>query len=427
MAENLDNQSFGNFSIQDTMEMGMGNQELLNDLMGPETSTTNPDDLQDINTPNKTTEPATVKQAPSKKEAHAVETDSKEKEDATKSLEDFLLEGDDDEEENEEEVAPAPTKTKAPKAETTDNEEDTEDDQEAPVESTFSSLSKDLFKLGVFSKEENEEEEPISTPEQFLERFNSEKKKGAIEVVNNFIGQFGEDYQNAFDAIFVKGVDPKEYFGTFNKIQSFAEMDLADETNQVAVIKQALLDQGFEAEDVTTEVERLKNYGDLETVATRHHKVLVKKEAAKLQQLEQQREQQLQQQAQYKQQYTANIQNVLQDKLKAKEFDGIPLNPKLAGELQDFLITDKYKTPTGEMLTEFDRTILDLKRPENHEKKVKVGLLLKILEKDPTLSTIQKTGLTKKSNELFGEVARQAQKSALKSSKPQAKSTSWFV
>ena len=85
------------------------------------------------------------------------------------------------------------------------------------------------------------------------------------------------------------------------------------------------------------------------------------------------------------------------------------------------------KTPTGEMLTEFDRTILDLKRPENHEKKVKVGLLLKILEKDPTLSTIQKTGLTKKSNELFGEVARQAQKSAVKSGKPQARSNSWFV
>ena len=33
MAENLDNPSFGgNFGIQDTMEMGMGNAELLNDL-----------------------------------------------------------------------------------------------------------------------------------------------------------------------------------------------------------------------------------------------------------------------------------------------------------------------------------------------------------------------------------------------------------
>ena len=49
MAENLDNPSFGgNFGIQDTMEMGMGNAELLNDLMGPETSTSSPDDLQDI-------------------------------------------------------------------------------------------------------------------------------------------------------------------------------------------------------------------------------------------------------------------------------------------------------------------------------------------------------------------------------------------
>lgn len=426
MAENLDNQSFGNFSIQDTMDMGMGSAELLNDLMGPETSTTNPDDIQDINTPDKTTEPAP---APNKKAAPAAETDSKEKEDSTKSLQDFLLGGDDTEEEEEEE-APAPTKTKTPKAEapveTTDEDGEDEDGEAAP-ESTFSSLAKDLFKLGVFSQDEDEDEEPISTPEQFLERFNAEKKKGAIEVVNNFISQFGEDYQQAFDAIFVKGVDPKDYFGTFNKIQSFAEMDLADETNQVSILKQALLDQGFEPEDVTTEIERLKNYGDLESVATKHHKVLVKKEAAKLQQLEQQKEMQLQQQAQYKQQYAANISNVLQEKLKAKEFDGIPLNPKLAGELQDFLITDRYKTPTGEMLTEFDRTILDLKRPENHEKKVKVGLLLKILEKDPTLSTIQKTGLTKKSNELFGEVARQAQKSSVKSGKSQVRNNSWFV
>ena len=174
------------------------------------------------------------------------------------------------------------------------------------------------------------------------------------------------------------------------------------------------------------EVERLKNYGDLESVAAKHHKVLIKKEAVKLQQLEQEKEVQLQQQAQYKQQYSTNVNQVLQDKLKNKEFDGIPLNPKLAGELQDFLTIDKYKTNSGETLTEFDKTILELKRPENHEKKVKIALLLKILEKDPTLSTIQKTGITKKSNELFGEVARQASKSAVKSHKPANVSASWF-
>lgn len=414
MAENLDSPSF-NFGIENTMEMGMGNAELLNDLLGTETSTSNPDDIKDIKEED-------VKSAPVKKPAPAepsTKTSDDTEEKTKKSLQDFLLGGDDDEEEtDDEDDAPAKPSIK--------NEEVEEDDDESSEEvSQFTALSNDLFKLGVFTKEDGEEDVTISTPEEFLERFNAEKKKGAIEVVNNFIGQFGEDYQQAFDAIFVKGVDPKEYFGTYNKIQSFAELDLSDELNQVAVIKQALADQGFDPEDITTEVDRLKNYGDLETVATKHHKVLVKKEAAKLQQMEQENERKLQQQQAIKQQYYNNVQTILQDKLKTKEFDGIPINPKLAGELQDFLLVDKYKTASGETLTDFDRTILELKRPENHEMKVKVGLILKMLEKDPTLSTIQKTGVTKKSNELFGEVARQVTKSSFKGAKSKP-TTSWF-
>ena len=204
-------------------------------------------------------------------------------------------------------------------------------------------------------------------------------------------------------------------------------MDLSQENNQVRVIKQALTDQGFESEDIETEIERLKNYGDLETVATKHHKVLVKKEAQKLAQLEQKAEQELQQKQAIKNQYIQNVQGILQDKLKSKEFDGIPINPKLANELQDFLLVDKYKTASGETLTDFDKTILELKRPENHATKVKVALLLKILEKDPTLSTIQKTGISKKSNELFGEVARQVTKNKTSSNSQPAKQNSWFI
>jgi hypothetical protein len=420
MAENLDtNQSFGNFSIENTMEMGMGNADLLNDLMSPETATSSPDDIKDI----KAEDTPTPEKKSSKQAASAKEEEKKEGEDDSKvNIQDFLYGNDDTEEEDDEETpSPAKKKEEAPAADSANEEE-----EETEV-SQFTALSKDLLKLGVFSTEEDDEEINISTAEEFLERFNSEKKKGAIEVVNNFIGQFGEDYQQAFEAIFVKGVDPKEYFGTYNNIKSFSEMDLTDESNQVAVLKQALTDQGFDPEDVTTEVERLKNYGDLETVAAKHHKVLVKKEAAKLAEMEQKRESQLQQQAAVKQQYISNVQTVLQDKLKAKEFDGIPINPKLAGELQDFLLVDKYKTPSGETLTDFDRTILELKRPENHELKVKVGLLLKIIEKDPTLSTIQKTGITKKSNELFGEVARQTSKASMKSSSKSSKPSSWFL
>jgi len=418
MAENLETPSFGNFSIENTMEMGAGNAELLNDLLAPETSTSSPDDIKDIKD-----DPAPAQ--PSKKESSEEKKPAPEKEE-DKSLENFLLSSGEEEEEEEEEIA-APvskTKSKAPVKEEAPSEDQEEESAEQEV-TQFGALAKDLLKLGVFSSDEDDEEE-IQTPEQFLEKFQKEKQKGAIEVVNNFIGQFGEDYQKAFDAIFVKGVDPKEYFGTYNNIVSFADMDLSEESNQVRVIKQALADQGFEDEDIDTEVERLKNYGDLETVATKHHKVLVKKEAVKLQQLEQKSQQELQQRQAIKEEYVKNVQSVLQEKLKTKEFDGIPINPKLANELQDFLLVDRYRTNSGETITEFDKAILELKRPENHEKKVKVGLLLKILEKDPTLSTIQKTGISKKSDQLFGEVARQVTKSKSSSSSP-SKSNSWFL
>ena len=428
MAENLETPSFGNFSIENTMEMGPGGAELLNDLLSPETSTSNPDQIQEI--VKNVEDPAPTPKPDVPKGKEVVPTEDGKESSGQDLISSFL--GDNTTEDGDEEDAkpadPQPVKKKASELkqeEAAPQEEQEEGDEQV---SQFTALSRDLFKLGVFSKDEDEEDVNISTPEEFLERFNNEKKKGAVEMVQSFIGQFGEDYQQAFDAIFVKGVNPKDYFGTYNNVVSFAEMDLSQENNQVRVIKQALADQGFETEDIDTEVERLKNYGDLESVATKHHKVLVKKEAQKLAQMEQVAEQELQQKQAIKNQYITNVQQVLQDKLKSKEFDGIPINPKLANELQDFLLVDKYKTAGGETLTDFDRTILELKRPENHATKVKVALLLKILEKDPTLSTIQKTGVSKKSNELFGEVARQVTRTKSPSGSVQpSKQNSWFL
>jgi hypothetical protein len=424
MADNLE--TMGNFSIQDTMEMGMGNQELLNDLFSPETSTSNPEDVEpiikDANAPAAPDAPEVKKGKDIVPPKSVDGKTDEEKQEGQSMISDFLSDNDDDEEEDD---TPAPAKPAKPADANADDADNDDDTQEG---TQFTALANDLYKLGVFT-DEDEDPEPINTAEEFLERFNAEKKKGAAEIVENFIGQFGEDYQEAFDAIFVKGVNPKDYFGTYNQVVNFAEMDLSDEGNQVRIMKQALANQGFDSEDIETEVERLKNYGDLESVATKHHKVLVKKEAAKLQQMEANAQQELQQKQAIKNQYINNVQAILQDKVKSKEFDGIPINPKLATELQDFLLVDKWKTPTGETLTDFDRAILDMKRPENHEMKVKVGLLLKMLEKDPTLSTIQRTGVTKKSNQLFGEVARQVSKAKTASvaSGTKANPNSWFL
>lgn len=426
MSDNLQPES--NFGIQDTMDMGAGDAQLLNDLMAPETAQADPEAVEPIvkEAEDKAPEATDPKGKELTKPASPDGKTEEEKKSGESIINDFLSNDPDAEEEVTEEEAVEPVAEQEP---------DVLDKVEEEVEETegsanFEALAKDLFNLGVFNKEEDEEVS-IQTPEDFLARFESEKKKGAQELVQQFIGQFGEDYQQAFESIFVKGVDPKEYFGTYNNIVNFTEMDLSKETNQKQVMKQALTDQGFEKEDIDKEIERLQNYGDLEAVSTRHHKVLVKKEAKKLQQLEAQSQQEQQQKQAIKQQFVDNVQTILTDKVKEKEFDGIPLNSNLANELQDFLLVDKWKTPTGETLTDFDRSILDLKRPENHELKVKVGLLLKMLEKDPTLSTIQRAGVTKKSNQLFGEVARQVTKSKTVASKKTTsnnkKPNSWFL
>lgn len=409
MANEIEQDNFS-FGIQDTMEMGMGNSALLDDLLSPETATTDADKLKDIN------EPEPPKKPVEKKE------EKEEEEEKSNGLDNFLGGEEEDEEEEEEEVV----KPKA-KSVTADGEEEGKD-EDAPQEGTqFEALSNDLFELGVFSKGDEEELEPIKTPEAFLERFNIEKKKGAMEMVDNFIGQFGQDYQDAFDAIYVKGTSPEDYFKTAGKIQNFIDMDLSEESNQEKIVRQGLSDQGFEAEDVDAEVQKLKDYGDLEATSQRHHKVLIKKEKASLQQKTEQAQALATQKAQMKQVYIDNVNNVLQEKIKEKEFDGIPLNPKIANELQDFLLVDKWKTDSGETLTDFDRYILELKRPENHANKVKVALLLKMLEKDPTLSTIQKSGVSKKSDALFKEVSRQVTKTpSNNNNKTGGGAKSWF-
>jgi hypothetical protein len=409
--EDTNNSGFGDFGIKDTMEMGLGNAELLRDLHAPETATASSEGLEPI--VKETNDPPAPDPAKLPLKGKEVAAPKEGEEPIVKNtISDFL--GNHEEDIEEEDNAPVVTTTN------TDNNDD--DDNSS---NQFTALANDLFKLGVFNKEEDEDI-VINTPQDFLDRFQSEKKKGAIEMVNQFIGQFGEDYQNAFDAIYVKGVDPKEYFTAYNEAVNYAEMDLTIESNQESVMRKSLTDQGFDKEDVDTEIERLKNYGDLEQVAQRNHKVLVKKEAIKMQEMEQKAQHDLAQKAQVKNQFITNVQSVIQDKLKTKEFDGIPITPKLAGELQDFLLVDKYKTPSGELLSDFDKTILDLKKPENHATKVKIALLLKVLESDPNLTTIQKRGVTTKTDALFSEVARQVTK---EKSTPKApnKNNSWFL
>ena len=111
MADNLDTPSFGNFGIEDTMEMGVGNTQLLDDLFSPETSTEDPDKLETI------VKTADEPQAPKKPEVskgkEVVQKLDGEETTPQDVLKNFLGDDDDEEEEDDDVAAPAKPEAKA--------------------------------------------------------------------------------------------------------------------------------------------------------------------------------------------------------------------------------------------------------------------------------------------------------------------------
>ena len=121
MAENLDMPSFGNFSIENTMEMGAGSAELLNDLMSPETSTGNPDDIQKI---VKDAEPPAPDPKPDVPKGKEIVPKEDGKEPTGQDLISSFLGDNSSEEEDSEEADPEPVKKKAPAAEETSTDDE---------------------------------------------------------------------------------------------------------------------------------------------------------------------------------------------------------------------------------------------------------------------------------------------------------------
>lgn len=331
---------------------------------------------------------------PQEKKQQVVKNSQAPAEQEDTSIDDYLQE----EEEDDETPAPASRKKlPTPKQ----KEEIVEEDE--PEETTFGSLSKDLMQLGVFT--EMEEETPITSAEQFLARFNEEIEARTVDYLyNNVLSRFGQEGIDMFEAIFINGVHPQEYLGHYNEMSSVKDLDLTDETNQEHVVREYYKSIGWPKEKIDSKVKKLKDLYDLQDEAETVHERLVESEQAQLEATKQQAQLRQQQIAQVRQQYGNNISTILNEKLKTKEFDGIPVTPKVAESAFDFLYTEKYQLQNGERLTDFDRYILELRKPENHAKKVKLALLAM---NDLDLSKVEAKAISKKNDNLFDSLARQ--------------------
>lgn len=275
---------------------------------------------------------------------------------------------------------------------------------EEETDDTFLNLTKELIKAGVFQERDEDSTSPVTTPEAFKDRWIQEKQDQADKQIYDFIlSKHGQEGMEMFDSIFVKGVNPKEYLSRYSEIQKFQDLDMTSEDNQKMVFRESLRRQGLPEDKIERKLQRVIDYGDLEEETKDLHEILVKQEREDLNDEIAAAEERAAQQTRMKQQYVNNMNVIIGEKLKAKEFDGIPVTDKVAKETYDYLTTEKWQLPSGERLTDFDKDLLELRDPKNHEIKVKLALLLR---NKLDLSKIKNKQVSEQSNRVFDTLVR---------------------
>ncbi len=385
MADEKETLNSFDFGIQDGDVFGNASQAEAF-LSGTDVVTTDADDLAEAE--EEDIKPKKKEVAPAKKEAPKV--------DAAKLAEELLGE-ESEEEEQEEEVIP-------------------KEEEEESSGNQFEAITKELYKAGVFSLDEDEEEAIATTPEEFLELFNHEKQKGATIWLENFLAKHGDDRKELFEAIFVNGVEPRKWVETYLQVEDFSNLDLQLESNQEKVVREYYKRGGLTPEKIQAKIEKLKSYSDLEDEAASLHPLIVEQDREKLTEMEENKKLELQKQSLADTQYKESITKLLQTKLKEKQIDGLPLDEKTARASFDFLYTKKWKTPSGELLTDFDRAVLESKKPENIANRLKLALLF---QNNFDFSKIEKKAIGKESSTLFASLARQKEKkSSIQTKRP---------
>lgn len=279
-------------------------------------------------------------------------------------------------------------------------------EQPSQVQSNIADFGRELYHLGVLSPESDGEPLEIKSVDDLKERLFAEKQRGAVQLLENILGHFGPEYREAFDAIYIDGVHPRDYFVQAEELSSLQDLDLAVVENQKYVLRTHYRSLGWDAAKIAAKIEKLENYQDLEEEARDLHVALVAKEKQALESRQTERKQELTRKATLEQQHQQAIGKLLQDKTKAKDFDGIPFDEKTARSLSAYMLEKKWQLGENQ-ISDFEKEILDLSRPENRELQVKVALLMHLIKTDPTLARLQRKAVTKETDKIFSFLQRE--------------------
>lgn len=317
------------------------------------------------------------------------------------------------------------------------NEDEADADTEEEV-NPYAAIALEMVNQGIFEGVAGENgtiiAPEVTTPEQLLEHFQDSGRRIAADYLENYLNSRGAEARDIFDNIIGNGVDPKEYLNRYAKIKDFKTLNIQDEVVQEQLVRELYRSEGRSPEYVDKKIAQYKQNSDLELEAEEAQRILISREeeagktAAVAAKAEQERK------AEIKRSYEANMARILNEKSRAKDFDGIPVTREVAQETYGYMTEGRYKLKgdDSKLLTEFEKDIMELERPANHEMKVKLGLLFQMLKKDPKLTGLSKKAVSNENNALFSGLKKRNMKAGVgtKDASPGTKADgsqkSWF-
>jgi len=270
----------------------------------------------------------------------------------------------------------------------------------------ITAFGNELYQLGILTADDDNTPAPINTSGELIERLTHEKQKGAVELLENILSNFGPEYRTAFDAIYLNGVHPREYFHQAEKVTSLEGIDLSIVENQKQVVRTHLRSLGWDETKIAAKIEKLENYQDLEEEARDLIVPLVANEKKALDQKVKERQQELSRKASMDQEHQQSVGRIIKEKMKLKEFDGIPFDEKTARTVGGYMLEKKWQLGDSQ-ISDFEKEILDLSRPENRELQIKIALIMHLLKVDPTLSRLQRKAVSNEADKIFSFLQRE--------------------
>lgn len=269
-------------------------------------------------------------------------------------------------------------------------------DKEEKVESTTSSALNLLKDKGILDFELEEGEE---LTEELAEEILEDKFDEAIE------GRIGELFAGLPDVVkqmikFAKdGGDPTAFVQTLAQATSTGlttNMDMSQEANQEAVMKAMLKKDGYDDEDISTQIEFLKDSGKLKAMAEKRFDVWNKNQEKETQSLTVAQENKKRQDRENLRLRKTELATTLQS---TADVDGIKLNSKDKRELPSYIFDKSIELENGSKISNYHKDVWEVM---SHEKSsLQLAKLLRDRKKDGSfdfgkIEKIAETAVTRK-------------------------------